>query len=272
MTNCPPLRFDKALTRDFNTKETVIVGRGRLGAAFAHLWKSARVVCRDRLDITSREAVLREMDDLRPKLIVNCAAKTDMRLCESNPDAAWLVNVRGVRNLAEAARNTGATLVHFSSDYARAPVNEYAWTKLASESFGDLTIRAKIYDASHWAWKALRKREAVEMSLSEYSNPITTTAVVAITTELIRRGARGRAQIGTAERLNFFEIGQVWARILGAPVHLVQPISEVHSSIPRLKEMFLSPSEMVISVLGNISLAEDASQHEVLYRGYGASN
>jgi len=270
MTICSPIRFDESLGRNFNTERTVIVGRGRLGAAFAHLWNNARVICRDRLDITSREAVLREINNLRADLVVNCAAKTDMQFCQSSPDAAWQVNVRGVRNLAEAARSTGATLVHFSSDYARDPVNEYAWTKLASESLGDLTIRAKIYDASHWAWNALRKQEAIKMSLSEYSNPITTTAVVAITAELVRRGARGRAQIGTAERLNFFEIGRVWARVLDAPLQLVQPISEVYSPIPRLNEMFLLPSEVVTSVLGNISLAEDASQHEVLYRGYGA--
>ena len=55
--------------------------------------------------------------EVKPYAIVNCAAYTAVDACETNRDLAFKVNTIGARNLAIAAEETGAKLVHVSTDY-----------------------------------------------------------------------------------------------------------------------------------------------------------
>lgn len=68
-------------------------------------------------DITDRGQVLETMSGVRPQVIVNCAALTDVDGCESLEALALRVNGEGPGYLAEAARELGAVLVHISTDY-----------------------------------------------------------------------------------------------------------------------------------------------------------
>lgn len=67
------------------------------------------------LDITDLNAVLKVCAGLKPKVIINCAALTDLALCEKNPEKAYLVNSVGTYHLALAARAVGAKLVYIST-------------------------------------------------------------------------------------------------------------------------------------------------------------
>ena len=69
------------------------------------------------LDITDGEAVERMVRDEGIDVIVNCAAYTNVDRAESDREFAELLNAGAVRNLAEAARGAGATLIHISTDY-----------------------------------------------------------------------------------------------------------------------------------------------------------
>ena len=68
------------------------------------------------LDITDREAVRRAVGELRPGVVVNCAAYTDVERAETDPDAADRVNRLAPGYLAEAAEAAGALLIHISTD------------------------------------------------------------------------------------------------------------------------------------------------------------
>ncbi|MGE5716688.1 MAG: dTDP-4-dehydrorhamnose reductase [Acidobacteriota bacterium] len=68
------------------------------------------------LDLTQREPVLERLSKLRPQAIVNTSA-FGVEQSEEDPKSALAVNAFAVRTLAEACRNAGATLVHFSSDF-----------------------------------------------------------------------------------------------------------------------------------------------------------
>jgi dTDP-4-dehydrorhamnose reductase len=87
--------------------------------------------------------------ELRPDVVVNCAAYNFVDKAESEPEAAFAVNAWGVRALATVCRDLGCTLVHFSTDYvfgldeqrttpygeadAPGPVSVYGLSKLAGE-------------------------------------------------------------------------------------------------------------------------------------------
>ena len=63
---------------------------------------------------TNSRATLAE---LRPDVVVNCAAYNFVDKAETEPDAAFAVNAWGVRDLAGVCRDLGCVLVHFSTDY-----------------------------------------------------------------------------------------------------------------------------------------------------------
>jgi dTDP-4-dehydrorhamnose reductase len=111
----------------------VILGAGgRLGAA---------LVCeyRDKYDVTGfnhAQLDLSNLDDVRGKLralsfdvLINAAAFTNVDLCETERDRAFMINGEAPRIVAEICRERGAKLIHFSTDYVfdgekRAPYTE----------------------------------------------------------------------------------------------------------------------------------------------------
>ena len=107
------------------------------------------VVAQDRaeLDLCDLDAVHRTLRELKPELIVNASAYTDVDRAEKEPELAMKVNALAPGVMAEASRSLGAVLVHFSTDYVfdgrgntpytehdvTHPVNEYGRSKLMGE-------------------------------------------------------------------------------------------------------------------------------------------
>lgn len=69
------------------------------------------------LDITDYEKVLAAVKAFQPDAIVNAAAYTAVDKAESEPELAALVNKTGPENLAKAAKEVEARLIHVSTDY-----------------------------------------------------------------------------------------------------------------------------------------------------------
>lgn len=69
------------------------------------------------LDITDAEAVSKAVADNNVKLIVNCAAYTNVEKAEDDTELAEKLNATAVGNLARAMKAAGGTLVHVSTDY-----------------------------------------------------------------------------------------------------------------------------------------------------------
>lgn len=98
----------------------VIGAKGLLGSAIVREFaRDHDVVPLDRrqLDVTDEAAVVAALTTAPPDVIVNGAAYNDVDGAEEDPVLALQVNAFAVRALASAARETGATLVHFSSDF-----------------------------------------------------------------------------------------------------------------------------------------------------------
>jgi hypothetical protein len=95
--------------------------------------------------------VLAHVREVKPYAIINCAAFTAVDKCETEEDLAFKINAIGPRNLAIAAADVDAKLVHVSTDYVFdgtntepynefspvAPLGAYGKTKLEGEEFVD---------------------------------------------------------------------------------------------------------------------------------------
>lgn len=93
---------------------------GQLGAELrraAPAWARIEATDRAELDIADAGAVLRFIERIRPRLILNAAAYTAVDRAEEERAAAFAVNAKGPQNLARAAQAAGAKLVHVSTDY-----------------------------------------------------------------------------------------------------------------------------------------------------------
>lgn len=69
------------------------------------------------LDITEQERVFEEFMTIQPDVVINATGYTNVDLAEKEVEKANEVNGYAVGILAKAAREIGATLVHFSTDY-----------------------------------------------------------------------------------------------------------------------------------------------------------
>jgi dTDP-4-dehydrorhamnose reductase len=69
------------------------------------------------IDITSPESVRTLLVSLKPEVVVNVAAYTDVDGCETNRELAFAVNGAGVGYLARVSADIGAKLVQISTDY-----------------------------------------------------------------------------------------------------------------------------------------------------------
>lgn len=93
--------------------------RGQLGSDLKQAFASEDLVLagRDNLPVQDAGAVSAFVNAHQPDLILNCSAFHRVDDCEDQPQPAFDINLFGVRNLALAAREAGAVLVHFSTDY-----------------------------------------------------------------------------------------------------------------------------------------------------------
>lgn len=76
-----------------------------------------RAVDRAECDVTKPDGVRSVLAETRPTLVLNCAAHTKVDLCEDEKEKADAINGHAVGTLASAAREFGATLVHYSTDF-----------------------------------------------------------------------------------------------------------------------------------------------------------
>lgn len=84
------------------------------------------------LDISIYDDVAKRVREFSPDVILNCASMTNVDQCELDPDAAYRANAFAIRELALAANEVKARVVHISTDYvfdgnSERPYNEWDW-------------------------------------------------------------------------------------------------------------------------------------------------
>jgi dTDP-4-dehydrorhamnose reductase len=203
------------------------------------------------VDITDRARVEHVVAEFDPAVIVNSAAYNQVDVAEKEPQAAFLANALAVRNLALAARQSDARLVHFSTDYVfdgmagRAyteadkphPLGAYAVSKYAGELYAEAYLDAPVIVRTSGVYGPAgvktNRGNFVELMLrlaaspnpirvveDHVASPAYAPALAARTAELVSRQASGLFHIGGGTPISWYDFAAMIFRIAGVKPEL----------------------------------------------------
>jgi dTDP-4-dehydrorhamnose reductase len=232
-------------------------------------------------DITDAAVIRDLVRSFRPNVIINCAAYNLVDRAEQEEGSAFSVNAEGPRILAETARDQGAFLVHFGSDYvfdgekenglyreadATNPLNGYGRSKLSGEQWVQniLPDRSLVFRLS-WVFGEGRQnfivkllewshtQEFLRVACDEVSVPTGTETVAEVTLKALEQGVTGLYHLTNSGYCSRYE----WARTI---LHLkgidkfVKPVSMDVFNLPAKRPKFSAMSNRLIADRLNIIL------------------
>jgi dTDP-4-dehydrorhamnose reductase len=202
---------------------------------------------RGELDITDLAGVAGAVDAVRPDVVVNCAAYTNVDGAESEREIAHAVNGSGAGNVARAAVENGARIVHVSSDYvfdgakgapylesdATAPLSQYGSSKLA----GEVAVAQEAPDAhttvrSSWLFglhgpcfpatilRLARERDELTVVDDQVGCPTFTAHLAGALVELAAAPPAGIVHVAGAGQCSWYEFAREIVRVAGLPCQI----------------------------------------------------
>jgi dTDP-4-dehydrorhamnose reductase len=216
-------------------------------------------------DITSKKDVKQVVAHSEPDVIINCAAITNVDACETERETAWKVNVGGVEHIIEAARRTGALIVHVSSDYIfdgkagpyteddrPEPLSYYGKTKLAGENslrasgLNYLIARSMILygfapgvrqNFALWLIQSLEKQTPVRIVEDQFGNPTLADDLAYGLLRGVELGKTGIYNIAGRDIVSRHEFALRVARAFNLDPSLISPIKTASLRQPALRPL-----------------------------------
>jgi dTDP-4-dehydrorhamnose reductase len=227
-------------------------GGGQLASDLQSLLGDAAVsLSHSELDVADADALARALDEVAPDVVINCAAFHNLDVCETEPDQAWAVNVRAVREMAVRVPR----LVHLSTNYVfdgrrsepygeddvPAPRSVYAITKLAGEhaalAYGSrsLVVRAaglyglhgSVSKGGNFVQRMLargRETGALKMVADQLLQPTFTADLAAAIIDAVERDVAGVVHLTAADACSWHDFTVAIMELAGldVPVEAVQ--------------------------------------------------
>jgi len=174
-------------------------------------------------DLADLEALARTVQQLRPQVIVNAAAYTAVDKAESEPALAQRINADAPGLLAQLAHQSGAWLVHYSTDYVfngsghlpwaegspTGPLNVYGHSKLAGEGAILAAGRRHLIFRTSWVYAArganfaktmlrlAQQRERLSVVDDQCGAPTGAELIADVSAHAVALVLRGAAEPGT---------------------------------------------------------------------------
>jgi dTDP-4-dehydrorhamnose reductase len=240
-----------------------------------------------RIDIEDRSLFLESVRLFRPAFILHTAGLTNVDRCQLDPLLARRLNVDLTENVAAAAQDTSARLVHISTDHLftgqlqfcdemtqPSPVNVYAQTKLEAEKVvqrlcpNALIVRTNFIgwgssvrtSLTDWILSSLARGTTLKMFTDVFITPILINDLLNSIVELLKLNVSGILNVAGSERVSKYEVGVRVARCFGYNPEEIRPISveEFPFAAPRPRDMSLS-TERASKLLGRPMPGLDAS-------------
>lgn len=204
------------------------------------------------LDLSREGAGAKLVEELKPDVVVHCAAMANVDECETNPALAKRINSDLPGELSGAARKTGAAMVHISTDavfdglrgnYCETddpnPLSVYAHSKLIGEQEAlsanpDVLIaRVNFYGWSlsgqrslaEWFYYNLAAGKQVKGFTDVFFCPLFVMDLADILMEMTVLKLSGIYHVVSSEGLSKYDFGMAIARRFGFNKNLISPAS-----------------------------------------------
>ena len=131
-------------------KVMILGAGGMLGNALVKTFKyhDFYAFSKAQIDITNKKVVFNKINKIKPNIVINSAAYTDVDGCEKNRKHAFNVNGKAVKIIADACKKNNISLLHISTDYVfdgkkkgykeddkTSSINVYGKSKLLGEKY-----------------------------------------------------------------------------------------------------------------------------------------
>jgi dTDP-4-dehydrorhamnose reductase len=208
-------------------------------------------------DLRRTAQVQAALHEHRPDYVINCAAQTNVDLCEDEPDEAFAINAVGALHVARCAEEIGAAVAYISTDYvfgaaaARAepyreddtpgPLNVYGAAKLAGEHltlayntralvvrtcglYGHAGARGKGGNFVETMLRLAVAGRPIRVVNDQRLSPTSTAECAATLSALVQRSVRGLFHVAARDSCTWFEFAQAIFELEGLSVDL-RPIA-----------------------------------------------
>lgn len=259
-----------------------MVGR----ALSALLGTNATAVSHADCDITQPDQLLDTLAQHQPKAVLNCAAITNVDLCEKDHALADAVNTRSVADLAGACAKHNATLIHFSTDYVfdgsgttpfceddpMHPINYYGQSKATSEEAVRAAGSNHIIARVQWVFgtgrqnfiqdtaEKLKKGDIVRAFADQVGSPTAATDIADMVMALYRNGQRGTFHTVNAGHASRVEIAHEIARQLSIATPQIIPVLTSSVQLPAQRPL---NSRLSIDKIQNLGIHPPTWQEAV---------
>jgi len=212
------------------------------------------------LDVTNVRQVLSIFERVRPDAVIHAAGNKDVKFCEDHANEANQINGLGTRNVAQACRKFGASMIYLSTDLVfnglrgcyredelPQPSSAYGRSKLEGERFAreelkDVAIcrSGGIYGKGSpllgWLSAELEAGRTVDCFVDVFNTPTYAENLAEMMEAIIEKRLTGVFHTVGRQRVSRFEFFKSYAGTLGLD-HLLAPVS-----IANVKDkLFLQP-------------------------------
>jgi dTDP-4-dehydrorhamnose reductase len=128
------------MVETFKANKMILIagGDGQLGkslrAATQAMSYPSSALSREELDLTNMSSVHEVVNNLKPDVVINCAAWTNVDEAEKFPERAIEVNAYGALNLAVASKGVNARFFQLSTDYVFSGDKNEPWDEYDTKS------------------------------------------------------------------------------------------------------------------------------------------
>ncbi len=227
-----------------------------------------------RINITDEREVYNIAKRLKPNVIINSAALTNVDTCETKKDLAWKINVDGTKNLLKYAEKTGAKFILISTDYVfdgekglyteedmPNPINFYGYTKLKAEEIvmrnydNYLIVRTSVIygpipssgkkNFALWIFENLKLGKKIKIIVDQWNSPTLNINLSKMILEAVEKDLSGIYHFAGNDRVSRYEFALEFASVFGLDKNLIEEIrmDEINWRARRPKDSSLNVSK-----------------------------
>jgi dTDP-4-dehydrorhamnose reductase len=216
------------------------------------------------MDISDLNSVENVFQKYTPDVVINTAAMTNVDLCESNRDEAWLLNVQSVEHIISVCKKHNTHLVHLSTDFVfdgrkgpyietdePNPLSFYAHTKYEGEKLitasgidaailRTIIIYGVVDDNSRsnvvlWVLNSLKNNKPITVINDQFRSPTLAEDLADACVSAALKKATGIYHVSGREVMNILDIAEIVADYFELDKSLIIPTSSADLKQPAVR-------------------------------------